>query len=210
MYNDAELGFDLDGQSYRVARVDDSYRYTAHDKNAGREVYRELNNLGYFEHLNGKMLELSAEDSSSQAGDIHASVYFALLPFSLDDPQLQAEYLGEDSLDGRAYHRLGIRNEDGFGLQEGLAEFLYWFDTESFRLDYLAHSLAAKEGTRFRKALNSRRVNGIVFQDYEVFRGPGIDSLHMIAELYASDRLLSISRKTLSGIFVKAQYEFKE
>ncbi|MCA1762239.1 MAG: hypothetical protein LC664_04505 [Flavobacteriales bacterium] len=58
-------------------------------------------------------------------------------------------------------------------------------------MDYIAYSFRENEGgTRFRKAVNRRRINGLVFQDYENYKGPANpDSLLAISRLFKMDSL---------------------
>ena len=45
--------------------------------------------------------------------------------------------------------------------------FLYWFDEQTFSMDYLAYSyITDGGGVRFREAFNKSEIGGIVFQDY--------------------------------------------
>ncbi len=43
--------------------------------------------------------------------------------------------------------------------------FIYWFNTETYRMDYLAYEYHTDEGgMRFREAFNPREINGVLMQ----------------------------------------------
>jgi hypothetical protein len=70
-------------------------------------------------------------------------------------------------------------------------------------MDYLAYSyLEEDRGSRFRVAYNPRRINGILFQDYENYKGPAPDSLEMILDLYKAEKLELLSKIELKAIAV--------
>jgi len=58
-------------------------------------------------------------------------------------------------------------------------------------------------GTRFRKAENFRKINGIGVQDYLNYKGPvSPDSLPFISDLYKNNKLPLLSEIRVSGIKV--------
>ena len=87
-------------------------------------------------------------------------------------------------------------SEDGGG-RDFDDEYVYWFKTSDFSLDYLAYNFQVDGGgARFRKAYNPRRVGGIRFVDYlnmkpqndfrvvtafdSLYEAGGLDSLSLI------------------------------
>jgi hypothetical protein len=84
--------------------------------------------------------------------------------------------------------------EDGGGVDfEDV--YHYWFDTEDYSLDYLAYSFLVNDGgIRFRKAINRRKIDGVVFQDYENYK-PKINTraLDSIGNLFNDGQLELLS-----------------
>jgi hypothetical protein len=71
-------------------------------------------------------------------------------------------------------------------------------------MDYLAYSYLEDEGgTRFRKAYNRRRVNGLIFQDYVNYKGPNPDSLEYISNLFKRGVLDTLSLIELDQLRVE-------
>ena len=68
---------------------------------------------------------------------------------------------------GRSYHKFNITFDQEGGGTDFEDEFIYWFDATDYSLDYLAYLFHVNGGgIRFRKAINQRRVAGVLFNDY--------------------------------------------
>jgi hypothetical protein len=122
----------------------------------------------------------------------------------LNDPAVIKKYAGEDEIGKKSYYRVEVRFTPEGGGEDHSDVYLYWFDKEDYSMDYLAYSYHTDEsGTRFRKALDSRRINGLVIQDYLNFRGPeSPDRLSEILGLYKADSLDLLSEIRLTRIKV--------
>ncbi|MBT8297170.1 MAG: deoxyribose-phosphate aldolase, partial [Maribacter sp.] len=82
--------------------------------------------------------------------------------------------------------------------------YLYWFNTKSFKPDYLAYEFHVNDGgLRFREAFNERTVNGIRFVDYINYKP--IDenqSIDVIESLFQQGKLEVLSKIELKNISV--------
>lgn len=167
-------------------------------------VHREkLDPTGFTAILNNQVLSLSAKDSLARASSLNSVVYFALLPFFLKDAAVHSEYLGKEQIGTTDYYKIRVSFSEEGGGQDFDDEYLYWFDTVDYSMDYLAYSFRENDGgTRFRVAHNIRRVNGIQFQDYTNYAGPGPDSLETISQLFNSGSLKVLSEIALDRLAV--------
>jgi len=202
-YSNSEIHFGFRDKQYSVSSTGSSFVYSSsHTDSLGRHE-RKLANIGFESFLNGDRLKLSAKDSAAQAGSLNSVVYFALLPSLLKDEAVKQEIDGEENIKGKDYYRIKVTfSEDGGGSDYDDI-YLYWFDKEDYSMDYLAYSFHVNEGgSRFRAAYNSRRINGIIFQDYENYKGPAPDSLKFIGDLYKAEKLPLLSRIELNRIAV--------
>jgi hypothetical protein len=204
LYSNADIAFTFRDKKIEVSRSGNTFEYVSTFSDSLGEHRRVLSNLAYTETLDGNPVNLSAKDSASHAGTINSIVYFALLPYFLNDPAVETEFIGTDTLDGQSYYKLRVTFEQEGGGSDYEDVYLYWFDTEDYSMDYLAYSYEVNEGgTRFRKARNSRRINGIVFQDYTNFKGPSdTDSLKYIGKLYSEGELEVLSQIEIDRISV--------
>lgn len=204
IYHNAQISFSLRDRLYTVDRQGGLYQYTsAHSDSLGLHL-RKLTNEGYSERLDARDVLLSPKDSVARAGSVNSVVYFALLPGLLEDPSARKTLEGTDEIGGQTYHRIRVQFvEEGGGTHYDDA-YLYWIDPEDFSMDYLAYSfLVDGGGTRFRKAYNARRINGLMFQDYENYKGPtSPDSLEFIAQLYNQQKLSLLSNIELRRLLV--------
>lgn len=198
-----KISFRLRDRIYTVTRSGGLFTYTSEHSDSTGVIRRSLTNEGFTQTLNGVPVPLSAKDSLAGAEAVNSVVYFTLLPAFLKDPAVYIHEDGTDTLAERTYHRLKVTFDPVGGGIDHDDVFLYWIDQETSKMDYLAYSFKVNGGgSRFRKAYNSRRINGIVFQDYENYKGPAPDSLHHIAHLYKDGRLELLSKVEVTDIAV--------
>jgi hypothetical protein len=201
--SNAKLAFRFRDWDYTVERSHGRFTYTASHKDSAGVHVRTLTNEGYAETLDAAVVSLSPKDSTARAGTVNSVVYFTLLPVFLNDPAAYKAYQGIDTVGGKTYHRIEVTFDPDGGGTDHDDVYLYWFDTDSFRMDFLAYSFHVNGGgTRLRRAVNSRRVNGILFQDYENYRGPSPDSLAHIAAMYDRGGLDLLSGVALTNLAV--------
>ncbi len=128
------------------------------------------------------------------------TIYLGLLPFRLRDPAVTARYLGEETLDGEPYHRVEVTFEQEGGGRDWQDRYLYWFHTEGGTLDYFAYRYTMGEGgTRFRRAVNRRTVDGILVQDYENLVAPGLEDIAEYGRASEEGRLEWVSDVVLEN-----------
>jgi hypothetical protein len=152
------------------AREGDSVRRHRHTNDA-IEVFED-----------GKPVPLADETARRRARDyVSARVYFLFPPYRLSDPSVYAEDRGIDDpamWGGRRLQRVRVTFEPGTSTNAD-AVFLYWFDPETARLEQFAYTY--RGGMRFRKLIDQRRVDGLLFADQENHGvdedGVGIDDL---------------------------------
>jgi hypothetical protein len=204
LYDAVELSFGFRGRDYRARIKDGSFEYTNAYRDTLGENLRRLDNSGFSQSIDGKSLILSKKDSMTRAASINSVLYFALLPGQLKSASAKKEYLGEEKIDGKVYFKVRVTfTEDGGG-EDFEDIFLYWFSKDDYSMDYLAYSYLEEEGgTRFRKAYDSRSVNGLIFQNYVNFEGPTTDSLMHISEMYKSGLLDTLSLIEVDRLLVE-------
>ena len=84
-------------------------------------------------------------------------------------------------------------------------EYMYWFDPESGEVVYFAYDFVGEpNGIRFRRAINPRRVGGILFFDQENvgLDGDGLD-VGAVDPKFVAERLHPISVVALEDIQVR-------
>ncbi|NEN22398.1 hypothetical protein G3O08_02635 [Cryomorpha ignava] len=202
-YYDTDISFGFRDKDYHVFRSANSFTYsTSFSDSLGDNIW-ELTNGGLIAKRNGVRIALSAKDSMAYAESLNSVVYFAMLPSLLSDNAVHSKLDGTENIKGKDYYRIEVTfSEEGGGTDHDDV-YLYWLDKADYSLDYLAYSFHVnKGGSRFRAVTNSRRINGIIFQDYENYKGPAPDSLQYISEMYNADKLPLLSTIELNKISV--------
>ena len=121
--------------------------------------------------------------------------YFTQLPVRLKDDAVQLSDLGKEVIKDKTYHKLEVKFSENGGGVDFEDIYIYWIDAEDYSLDYLAYSfLVNGGGLRFRKAINRRTIDGVVFQDYENYK-PKVKSkkLNEIGKMYENEELELLS-----------------
>ncbi len=199
-----EISFDFRDRNYSASWKNGRVYKSSYSDSLGVHR-RELNDQGYREFLNNTQVELDEKQESARAASVNSVLYFALLPYHLLDKAVKPTYLGLDTLEATVYHKIEVRFAQDGGGEDFEDVFIYWFSKDNYYLDFLAYSYVEDEGgTRFRKAENRRKVNGVTFQDYLNFKGPSDpDSLVYIGELYKKNQLDLLSEIKVSQLIVK-------
>ena len=172
---------------------------------AGDELVDSLTNQGLVRYRNGRREILSAKDSSAYANSVNSVIYFALLPRFLRDPAVVTEYLGRVSIGDQTYYKLGVGFRPEGGGKDYEDEFVYWFDTTDFSLDYLAYNyLTDGGGARFRSAYNVRLVDSIRFADYVNWAPPNDRrDVRQFDSLYRAGLLDTLSLIETEGVVLR-------
>lgn len=198
-YKNFELVFQFRERTYTAARdYEDNFTYVRSFKEDGKSVNDVLNQEGFHRRINNKKVELSAEKAQAYENSVNSVLYFILLPSGLNDPAVKKSYLGEMTIEEEPYHMVEVRFAEEGGGVDHQDVFVYWFHQENKTMDYLGYSYETEGGgLRFRKAFNSRKVNGMLFQDYvnykaEVIAGRTVQELGQLYEKGQLDSLSSI------------------
>ncbi len=164
--------FDFRNRHYTAARDGGTFTYERIFRDSlKREVRDELSNDGLTRFIDGQLIPLASRDSAAYSNSVNSVIYFALLPYFLNDESVVKQYLGTESAQGKNYHKVKVTFQQEGGGKDFEDEFVYWFDTDTYMMDYLAYNyLTDGGGARLRKAYNVRTINGIRFADYENYK----------------------------------------
>ncbi len=204
-YQQAVIEFDFRKRHYKIALDNGHYQYESWFTDATETGHDILSNTHYIREINGKAMDLSKKDSTKYASSLNSVAYFTLLPYPLNDPAVIKEYLGEATIAGEPYHKVHITFKETKGGKDFEDVFVYWFHQQTHQMDYLAYKYQTDEGgSRFRKAINPRTINGIYFADYINYEGPyPVESINDFDELFEQGALNELSRIELRNIVVE-------
>ncbi|NNF34953.1 MAG: hypothetical protein HKN68_12645 [Saprospiraceae bacterium] len=201
-YEKLHIGFKFRKYLYEIKRNKGEFKYQR-TYNGDMGLYTEvLDNDGVSRQLNAENVELNGKTYNSVKESINSQVYFALLPFALNDAAVNKEYLGEAMVEGEPYHKIKVTFDQEGGGEDFEDVFIYWFHKEKKTMDYLAYEFHVnKGGFRFRKAYNSRKVGGIIWQDYINYKeSDATTPLEDYDQLLEQGKLIELSRIELEDV----------
>ena len=204
-YESAVIEFDFRGRHYRAVHDQGLFSYERSWTDSLGTVHDVLTNEGFTRTINNQPFEVSDEYARRYANSVNGVIYFALLPYRLNDPAVIKTYVGETSVEGEPYHKIQVTFREEKGGEDHEDVFVYWIHQDTFRMDYLAYEYERDGGgSRFRKAYNQREVEGILFADYVNYEGPyPTDTLANFDALYEQGKLKELSHIELENIEVR-------
>ena len=190
------ISFTFRDRQYTVKRKKDEFVYTRTFKDSTGLVQDILVNSTDFTRLiNGDTIQVSEEWKRKYTSSVNSVLYFIQLPYLLNDPAVVKKYAGEFTIEGELYDGVAISFQQDGGGEDHDDQFLFWFHHQNKTMDFFAYSYTEDEGgVRFRKAINKKQVNGILFQDYINYEVPVGTPLEIIPDLFESGKLKELSR----------------
>jgi hypothetical protein len=200
------IEFDFRGRHYLSKRDGGRFQYERIWTDTLGDHYRDvLTNEGLYREVNGEKVSLSAKDSDAYANSVNSVLYFALLPYYLNDGAVNKKYEGEAVVNGRPYHKIRITFGEEGGGKDHEDQFMYWIHRDRYTIDYLAYNYQTDGGgARFREAINVREVGGIRFADHINYK-PHTPSMAVetFDRLLEQDSLVELSRIILENVTVR-------
>jgi hypothetical protein len=194
-----------------VATMDgDRYEYDVRDEagvqdEGGKATRRVLASNDRVERWEqGEPVVLDGEGERRARDFANARVYFAFLPFRLNDPSVYKQDLGLERWGERELHKVRVSFAPGTST-DAEDVYLYWFDPESGRLEQFAYSFGSGDGAgvRFRELSNYRRVGGLLFFDQRNlgYEAPGV-RVDVVTPDFVAQQMREVSNVTLRDIDV--------
>ena len=206
-YLSSTIEFDFRDRHYIAHRESGKFSYERvfqDPKDSTRMVHDFLFNEGFRREINNQSVAIPDSMARKYSSSGNSVLYFALLPYGLNDPSVNKKLLGTTVLDGVTYYKIEITfgPEGGEDYEDA---FYFWIHKENFKVDYMAYSYEESDGRdiRFRKAINSRIVKGIVFQDYINYKPKASGmKLEAVETLFKTGEMEELSRIELENISV--------
>lgn len=172
---EAAFAFRFRDKEYRYQRTNGRYTYERWwtDSTTNQVIRDVLDNDGLVRYVDGQVAELTDKNRKAYANSVNSVIYFAFLPWALNDPAVIPTYLGRDTIRGELLDQVKIAFTKENGGDDAEDEYLYWFTPDTRQLKYLAYSEPGGKIPRFREAYNERRVDGITIRDYRNYNTPG-------------------------------------
>lgn len=202
-YTRLNVEFDFRDIHYTARRDEGKFTYTrAFRDSLNNEVLDVLSNEDFYREVNGERVDLPEEREQAYSSSVNSVIYFALLPFGLNDPAVNKEYLGEVRVNEEPYHKIKVTFDEEGGGEDFEDVFIYWIHKETYNMDYLAYSFHVNGGgMRFRDGYNAREVQGVRFSDYVNYEPESTDiPLEKLDSLFENNKLVEVSKINLENI----------
>lgn len=173
--DEAAFAFRFRDKEYRYQQTDGIYTYERWwTDSTTNEVTRDvLDNDGLVRYIDGKVADITEKKRKAYSNSVNSVIYFAFLPWVLNDHAVIPTYLGRDTIKGEVLDQIDIAFTTDNGGEDADDEYMYWFTPDTRQLKYLAYSHPGGKAPRFREAYNERQVDGIVVRDYYNWNTPG-------------------------------------
>ncbi len=179
------IDFDQRGRHYRATRDGGAFIYERIFTDSTGAVRDVLSNDGFYREIDGQRVELTEERARAFESSVNSVLYFALLPYNLNDAAVQKRYLEEVVVEGQTYHKIEVTFQQEGGGKDYEDRFIYWIHKEASTMDYIAYDfLIDGGGSRFRKAVNPRVVGGVRFADFMNYIADDLQQPGLAIETY--------------------------
>ena len=178
------------------------YRYESVEIKDGDSIENILSNKGFTQRVSHKAQSLTEKEATKYSNSLNSVIYFAFLPYFLNDPAAIKTYVGVDTIKAKPHHKIQVSFQKASGGDHHEDTFYYWFDEKTHLLNYLAY---AAGGERFRSAYNRRNIRGLIIQDYINYKRPKMMDSVPLSEYqryYEKGKLEELSRINLENISV--------
>lgn len=193
----ANFSFVFRDRQYSIDRNPGKYIYTrSFNDSIGYVKDSLVNSTEFSRHVNDSMVELSEEWMGKYSNSVNSVLYFMQLPYILRDPAVRLELVGTAAIGESPYHALRVTFKEESGGEDFEDEYRYWVHSDKYTVDFLAYNYQTEGGgTRFREAINRRKVGDLMIQDYINYapteKFPPLDSL---PAMWENNQLEEVSR----------------
>ena len=201
-YDNMMVEFDFRNGHYKAEIKDGRYVYERSFKGDEGWVTDVYENRKFKRMVDEKEVELSSESRKTYQNATNSVIYFALLPFHLDDPVINRQLMRSVTIKNEPYYKVEVTFGDGGG-EEFENAYVYWIHKKNFTVDYFSYSFNINGGgVRFREVSKVQTVEGIRFQDYNNYTIDQDYPAHELDYAFESGKLELVSKIELEQIKV--------
>lgn len=205
-FKSAEIEFDFRDRHYKAIRDKWKFQYERIWKDSLNTFRDVLSNSGFQRFINDTLASVPDSMAVKYTSSVNAVHYFSVLPYGLNDKAVNKTFLGEINLKGKSYYKIKVTFDEEGGGEDYDDIFVYWINTETFKVDYLSYSYIEAHndvGIRFREAYNERTINGLTFSDYNNYKSEDpVATVYNLDSLFVANKLQLLSKIELKNIQV--------
>jgi hypothetical protein len=200
------IAFDFRDKHYVAKRNNGLFQLERHFKDSVFNVKDVISNDGFIRKVDDELLDIPDSLAVKYAASVNSVHYFSVWPYGLNDVAVIKTLLGEETIKERNYYKIQVTFKQDGGGEDYEDIFVYWIDSETFKVNYLAYSYKENDdlGFRFREAYNERFINGIRFVDYNNYKSKTNKvSVVELGKLFDNKQLELLSKIELKNVSVK-------
>lgn len=197
------IDFDFRDKHYTAIRNNGTFELKRSFEKDSLKITDNLNNNGFTRSINNNIVKVPDSMVPRYSASVNSVHYFSVLPYGLNAVAVNKKYLGQAKIKEQAYYKVEVTfNKEGGG-EDFEDVFIYYVNTENFKVDYFSYSYEEDHGRglRFREAYNERYVNGVRFVDYNNYKPKStedtLDNLEVIFENNGLELLSKIELKSI-------------
>ncbi|MBT8305259.1 MAG: deoxyribose-phosphate aldolase [Bacteroidia bacterium] len=201
----SKIEFDFRDMTYCAVRGKNEFKLERMSIKDSMATIDILSNTYFLRIINDKDIELADSIKLKYSNSVNSVHYFSVLPYGLNDGAAKKRLLGETKIKDNRYYKIEVTFEEEGGGTDFDDIFVYWVNPKDFHVDYLAYEFHVDGGgVRFREAKNKRRINGVLFMDYNNYKPSDKDvSVYDLDSLFEDSRLEFLSSIELKNINVE-------
>jgi hypothetical protein len=195
LYTKADYSFVFRGKKYRFKNNENSFEYSSEEQKNDSLIKDVLINDSFERYINNHLQPLNKEEVGKYSEALNSVIYFATLPYKLQDASVNRKFIEETTIKEKQYDVVGVTFGQNGGGKDFDDEFHYWINKQTHKIDYIAYNyLTNNGGVRFRTAFNTRVIDGVTFQDYINYEAPLGTALKDLSKFYEQGKLKEVSQ----------------
>jgi hypothetical protein len=206
-FENSTIEFDFRNRYYKAMRNEGLFQLEREFKDSLDVISDIYNNDEYKRLINDEVVSVPDTMAVKYTNSVNSVHYFVVLPYGLNDAAVVKTYVDEVKVNEKSYHKIKVTFEQDGGGKDYEDVFVYWFDTENYKMDYLAYLTYNSDRTidlRFREAYNERYINGIRFVDYNNYKPESMNlDLLSLDTMFENNELKLLSKIENVNITVK-------
>lgn len=202
----AKVSFDFRGTQYLANRRNGQFvlaRIFLSDTNDS--IFDVLSNNGFERFVNDEKVQLPDTLIAKYTSSVNSVHYFSVLPYGLNDRAVKKLLLRDEDIKNTNYHKIKVTFDKDGGGEDYEDVFIYWVNSETFKIEYIAYSYAESDGQglRFREAYNARNIEGVRIVDNNNYK-PIDESVELesLGRLFEAGQLQLLSKIELENVAI--------
>lgn len=202
--SNAEFVFDFRDKKYRATRRNGVFELQRSFYKGDTLITDILSNDGFQRRHNEVLAIVEDTMAIKYTESVNSVHYFAKLPYGLRDKAVIKTRLPDATINGKSYYKVQVTFQKEGGGVDYNDVFVYWFDQQTYDLDYMAYTFTVNGGgVRFRAVTKEHLVQGIRLVDYANYKPKSkFTELAMLDRLYENGQLIKASDINLNNISV--------